>query len=154
MNDSDAIEIDWASSDPNLRGPYHAPAGSRSTPFAIAGGAAPGLRFAQVRSGAAYPEFLAPLDVTIVSQRRTRPPYGLEGGRAGSCGRNLLIRGNDNVIGPPPRPSVRDGAPPTGAPDASRIDLESMCRLHVNPGDRLIIETPGGGGFGRPVDSR
>ena len=82
-------------------------------------------------------EFLAPLDLTIVSQRRTRPPYGLEGGRAGSCGRNLLIR-------------ARAGS----ATGASRLDLESMCRLRVNPGDRLIIETPGGGGFGRPIDSR
>src|SRR6266436_2748107 len=38
-------------------------------------------------------EFLTPCDVTILSDRRSRGPYGLAGGRAGAPGRNMLLRG-------------------------------------------------------------
>ncbi len=69
-------------------------------------------------------EFLAPADVTILSDRRTRGPWGLAGGSPGSPGRNTLIR---------------DGAERT---------LASKVQFQVQPGDVLRIETPGGGGWG------
>ncbi len=69
--------------------------------------------------------FLAPLDVTLLTERRRRPPYGLAGGAPGACGRNRLLRAGH-------------GEEP----------LPGKAALHVEPGDELIIETPGGGGFG------
>jgi N-methylhydantoinase B/oxoprolinase/acetone carboxylase alpha subunit len=66
-------------------------------------------------------EFLTEADVTILSERRKRGPYGLAGGVPGAPGRNRLNR---------------------------RI-LPSKARFLVQPGDILTIETPGGGGHGR-----
>ncbi|MEK6800258.1 MAG: hydantoinase B/oxoprolinase family protein [Planctomycetota bacterium] len=71
-------------------------------------------------------EFLEPLEVSIISQRRTIPPYGLAGGDAGAAGINRLRR----------RDAAEEILPPIG----------SVC---VERGDRLVIETPGGGGWGR-----
>ncbi len=71
-------------------------------------------------------EFLRPLTVSILSQRRgPYAPYGLEGGSAGALGRNTLVRA-----------------------DGSREVLPALAQLQVEPGDVLIIETPGGGGWG------
>jgi 5-oxoprolinase (ATP-hydrolysing) len=71
-------------------------------------------------------EFLEPLQVSILSQRRTTAPYGLAGGSAGQPGRNTLHR--------------------AGQPEP--IDLGPVAQIHANPGDRLTIETPGAGGYG------
>ena len=65
-------------------------------------------------------EFLEPAEVTILSDRRRRGPYGLDGGEAGQPGRN-----------------ARNG----------RL-LEGKVRFPVQPGDVVTIETPGGGGHG------
>lgn len=70
-------------------------------------------------------EFEAPADVTIISDRRTFRPYGLQGGMPGKKGSNTLIR------------------------DGKKIRLKSKVNLKVKPGDRLVIETPGGGGYGK-----
>jgi len=70
-------------------------------------------------------EFLEPLDVAILSQRRTCRPFGLEGGEAGAAGRNTLFR--------------RDG---------EVRELGPVAAFEVGPGDRIVIETPGGGGWG------
>jgi len=71
--------------------------------------------------------FLAPAEVTILSDRRERGPYGLAGGEAGKPGRNSLVRGN------------------------RRTPIPGKARFEVNRGDMVEIETPGGGGWGRPV---
>jgi N-methylhydantoinase B/oxoprolinase/acetone carboxylase alpha subunit len=71
-------------------------------------------------------EFLTDTSVTVLSERRLRAPYGAQGGAPGAIGRNTLIR--------------RDG---------SEQVLRGKTELHVQPGDRLRIETPGGGGYGR-----
>ena len=68
-------------------------------------------------------EFLAPLEVSILSERRSTLPFGLHGGHSAAPGRNLL-----------------NGAP-----------LEGRVQFQVQPGDRLRIETPGGGGYGPPA---
>jgi 5-oxoprolinase (ATP-hydrolysing) len=71
-------------------------------------------------------EFLKPLTLSILSQRRgPYPPYGMEGGRPGDCGRNSLRRA-----------------------DGSHHPLAGMIQVEVQPGDVLTIETPGGGGWG------
>ncbi len=66
--------------------------------------------------------FLEQFDVAILSERRTRSPFGLAGGQPGSVGRNLLIG----------------------------QELPGKAKFSVKAGDRLRIETPGGGGYGRP----
>jgi len=71
-------------------------------------------------------EFLVPADLTIMSERRRFPPYGLRGGRPGAIGRNTLIsRGRAKA-------------------------LSGKVSARVGPGDILRVETPGGGGYGRP----
>lgn len=74
-------------------------------------------------------EFLAPCEVTILSDRRRRGPYGLQGGASGKPGRNTLLRGNE------------------------RVPLGGKARFEVRAGDVLRVETPGGGGYG-PADCR
>jgi N-methylhydantoinase B/oxoprolinase/acetone carboxylase alpha subunit len=75
-------------------------------------------------------EFLAPVEVTILSDRRETRPYGLAGGDAGQPGRNILIRaGRTHPVG-------------------------SKARFELSAGDILRVETPGGGGFGSPAKRR
>ncbi len=69
--------------------------------------------------------FLAPLTVSLLTQRRETRPYGLLGGEPGEPGRNRLRRAH-------------------GEEEA----LPARATLRVDAGDLLIIETPGGGGFG------
>ena len=76
-------------------------------------------------------EFLVPASVTMVSERRRQGPWGLAGGGDGSPGKNWLI----------------------SAAGRKRL-LPSKCQLSLKPGDRLTIETPGGGGWGHPVAHR
>jgi N-methylhydantoinase B len=66
-------------------------------------------------------EALEPCRASIVSERRTTAPAGALGGADGASGRNLL----------------------NGEPVPGRVTLD------LRPGDRITIETPGGGGFGR-----
>lgn len=71
-------------------------------------------------------EFLAPAEVTLLGERRRVAPYGLAGGAAGATGADWRIRAGR-------RPER----------------LPSKTTLTAAPGDRLRVETPGGGGFGR-----
>ena len=75
-------------------------------------------------------EFLTPLKVSLLTQRRTRAPYGLSGGLPGQTGRNLIRRANQE--------------------GAQTETLPSICSISVDAGDVLTIETPGGGGYGTP----
>jgi 5-oxoprolinase (ATP-hydrolysing) len=76
-------------------------------------------------------EFLRPLDVSIVSQRRgPYAPYGFAGGLPGSLGRNLLRRAGSSV----------------------EEQLDNCVQFRAEPGDVLTIETPGGGGWGEGSD--
>ena len=72
-------------------------------------------------------EFLVPLNVAILSERRIRVPYGLEGGKPGARGQNIFIKKG-----------------------GSRIDLGGKNEIISESGDRIRILTPGGGGYGRP----
>jgi 5-oxoprolinase (ATP-hydrolysing) len=72
-------------------------------------------------------EFLRPLEVSILSERRgPYPPYGLSHGEPGALGRNTLHHS-----------------------DGTMVDLGAKAQLVVQLGDILVIETPGGGGWGR-----
>ncbi len=70
-------------------------------------------------------EFLAPLELSILSQHRVQAPYGAAGGASGAVGHQTII----------------------GA-DGGRRELAGIDACEVAPGERLILETPGGGGYG------
>src|ERR1051325_2002905 len=70
--------------------------------------------------------FLTGAEVTILSDRRAQGPYGLAGGERGAPGRNTLLRGR-----------------------ASK-SLPAKTRFEIQPGEALRIESPGGGGWGKP----
>lgn len=66
--------------------------------------------------------------VSLLTERRARGPYGLRGGARGGVGRNSLIRAG------------------------RRTRLPAKANLELRRGDLLVIETPGGGGWGRTGD--
>ena len=71
--------------------------------------------------------FLQPMSLSVLTQHRTVAPYGLEGGAPGAPGAQRVIRA-----------------------DGRTVELASIDGCDVGPGDRLVVETPGGGGYGRP----
>jgi 5-oxoprolinase (ATP-hydrolysing) len=71
-------------------------------------------------------EFLAPLRVSLLADRRVRPPFGLAGGAPGRAGEDRL------------RGAI----------------IPARSTFDVAPGDRLVVATPGGGGFGAALDRR
>ena len=70
-------------------------------------------------------ELLTPTTVTMLSERRAVAPWGAAGGEAGAPGRNVLIHA-----------------------DGTEEILPSKFTRRLHPGDRLRVETPGGGGWG------
>ncbi|MGV9628399.1 hydantoinase B/oxoprolinase family protein [Streptomyces sp. NPDC003487] len=71
--------------------------------------------------------FRAPMTVSTLSQHRRVPPYGMAGGDPGTLGANRVERADGTVTA-------------LGGSDST----------DVAPGDVLVIETPGGGGYGPP----
>ena len=69
--------------------------------------------------------FLEAMTVTILSSHRNTDPYGLAGGGAGARGRNTLRRADGTVIA-----------------------LAGNAAVEVEADDQIVIETPGGGGYG------
>lgn len=70
--------------------------------------------------------FLEPMSLSLLTQHRVEAPYGFAGGEPGARGRQRLVRASGEVE-----------------------ELASIDAREVLPGDRLIVETPGGGGWGR-----
>ncbi|MDC0077348.1 hydantoinase B/oxoprolinase family protein, partial [Deltaproteobacteria bacterium] len=67
-----------------------------------------------------------PLNAAILSERRVHQPYGLNSGEPGKSGLNLFFR-----------------------KDGTILFLGGKNEIHAEPGDRIRIETPGGGGYGK-----
>ena len=65
--------------------------------------------------------------VSLMGERRRHGPWGLAGGEAGATGEDWLLK---------------RGRAPERLPGKTTFDVE--------PGDRLVVKTPGGGGWGRP----
>lgn len=75
--------------------------------------------------------FRVPMSASILSERRSFAPYGMRGGGEGGRGRNTWVR--------------RDG---------QRINIGGKNSIRVDAGDRLVVETPGGGGYGASQDAK
>ncbi|GGI99528.1 hydantoinase B/oxoprolinase family protein [Streptomyces brasiliensis] len=71
--------------------------------------------------------FHEPMTVSTLSQHRRVPPYGMAGGEPGALGANRVERADGTVT-----------------------ELGGSDSADVGPGDVLVIETPGGGGYGPP----
>ena len=69
------------------------------------------------------------LTINILSSNRTTQPFGLDGGQPGKPGRNYIRR-----------------------VDGSCVELNACAEDHLAPGDTIIIETPGGGAYGKKKD--
>lgn len=72
-------------------------------------------------------EVLEDAEVTLLSDRRIRSPYGLSGGSPGSLGKTTIIRNN-----------------------GSTQTLPGKFNTRLRKGERIRVETPGGGGWGKP----
>jgi len=71
-------------------------------------------------------EFVEPLTVSLLTQHRVEAPFGLQGGQLGQYGHQTLVRGGQSTR------------------------LDGCTTFEAQAGDRVIIETPGGGGWGTP----
>jgi N-methylhydantoinase B len=69
--------------------------------------------------------FLTDATLSLMGERRRHQPWGLAGGEPGATGEDWLIH-----------------------KDSSRERLPGKCTVSVGPGDRLLVLTPGGGGWG------
>ncbi len=74
-------------------------------------------------------EFLESVELSVLTQHRAHGPRGASGGADGQSGDQELIRANGD-----------------------RVSLGAVDGAHAEPGDRLIIETPGGGGWGSSLE--
>jgi N-methylhydantoinase B len=79
-------------------------------------------------------ELLADAQLSLLADRRIGAPYGLQGGAAGKSGTATLIK--------------RDGKR-----RQKHRKLAGKFSLRAECGDRVVIETPGGGGFGKVKSS-
>lgn len=70
--------------------------------------------------------FLEAMDVSLLASRRTTVPFGLEGGESAAPGKDFVIRSNGD-----------------------KESLKGCDQVTVGTGDHIIIQTPGGGGFGK-----
>jgi 5-oxoprolinase (ATP-hydrolysing) len=74
-----------------------------------------------------------PLTFGLITERRVHRPYGMMGGEGGACGVNYWVRKTD------------DGG-------ERWINIGSRGQVDMQPGDRCVVHTPGGGGWGAPED--
>jgi N-methylhydantoinase B len=74
--------------------------------------------------------FQTPTTVTLLTERRTHPPYGLHGGQPGQCGENRLWHAGHETI------------------------LPGKVHFRAEAGDQLRILSPGGGGWGKPSSTQ
>ena len=69
--------------------------------------------------------FLEAMTATLLTSHRVVPPFGLQGGGPGKCGKNSVVRA-----------------------DGTLVNLRSNDQVEMAPGDLFVMKTPGGGGFG------
>lgn len=91
-------------------------------------------------------EFRIPVQVSILSERRVFRPYGLAGGEDAACGMNLWVRKLRKER------KDSDGIQKGLSEEKEEervINLGGKNTASMKPGERIIVMTPGGGGWGR-----
>ncbi|KAA8648015.1 uncharacterized protein ATNIH1004_003898 [Aspergillus tanneri] len=79
-------------------------------------------------------ECRAPLSFSAITERRSIPPYGMNGGEPGERGANYWVRRVEN-----------------GDKTEWRwVNIGAKNMVRMETGDRCVIHTPGGGGWGLP----
>lgn len=73
-------------------------------------------------------EFTTPVHASILSERRAIAPHGMEGGKDGARGENWWARASGGVV-----------------------NIGGKSSVQAQVGDKIIIKTPGGGGWGKPT---
>lgn len=96
-------------------------------------------------------EFRIPVQVSILSERRVYRPYGMAGGEDAQCGLNLWVRKVKRESGEIIERTINLG----GKKHLRHLQTTNLTILGKNtasmqPGERIIICTPGGGGYGIP----
>jgi 5-oxoprolinase (ATP-hydrolysing) len=90
-------------------------------------------------------EFRIPVQVSILSERRVYHPYGLEGGEDAQCGQNIWVRGVPTLES---SDADVNGGKASSDKEVRYINLGGKNTASMQAGDRIIINTPGGGGWG------
>ncbi|RDW86038.1 putative 5-protein [Coleophoma crateriformis] len=78
-------------------------------------------------------EMRIPVKASVLSERRVFAPYGMEGGEPGNIGKNFILRWNSE-----------------GGMD--KISLGGQAIVDMKAGERIQINSPGGGGWGKPEE--
>ncbi|KAF2010641.1 5-oxoprolinase [Aaosphaeria arxii CBS 175.79] len=88
-------------------------------------------------------EFRVAMWVSVLTERRSRAPNGRGGGGDGKPGRNLWIKGStkDHI----------NGGNEIQHKDGETVSLGGKASVFVDVGDRIVLQTPGGGGWGKQV---
>lgn len=68
---------------------------------------------------------LSDAEVTVLSERRINPPYGLKGGKPGKCGENIIEHSDGRIT-----------------------KMGDKFNINLKKGDAIVLKTPGGGGYG------
>lgn len=96
-------------------------------------------------------EFRIPVQVSILSERRVYRPYGLEGGEDAQCGLNIWVR-KVEVRNPEKSDRQLSGVKVEDEEtvyEERRINMGGKNTAAMKAGERIIIQTPGGGGWGK-----
>jgi N-methylhydantoinase B len=75
-------------------------------------------------------EVFTDAQVTLLADRRSRGPYGLSGGADGAPGRTVIVRH-----------------------DGTEEEIPGKTSVRLRPGEKVRVESPGGGGWGKPIPS-
>lgn len=104
-------------------------------------------------------EFRIPVQVSILSERRVYRPYGLEGGEDALCGLNIWVRkveksdkGRSDLLLHGDSECNEKGEEIEY--EERRINLGGKNTAAMKKGERIIIHTPGGGGWGKVGEER
>jgi 5-oxoprolinase (ATP-hydrolysing)/N-methylhydantoinase B len=84
-------------------------------------------------------EALVPMQINGLSDRFIYGASGFEGGESGATGAFLIKRAGCDEW-------------KTVVEDSGRISPSKFADIRVEPGDRVLMMSPGGGGFGHPTD--
>lgn len=105
-------------------------------------------------------EFRIPVQVSILSERRVYHPYGMAGGSDAQCGLNIWVRKvevtdyakSDKKLNGSTNKHEDDVVEDDVVYEERRINLGGKNTAAMKAGERIVVMTPGGGGYGDPQE--